>query len=129
MSRASEILKRLKMSEGSMNSLGQLDKKAIGIVEDLVKNDYGKNNDTQKDMADKMGQLAEMDSPVANHFMGFMNEQAGEYDMDSSPAVNGPKVPYDDETDDESVDDGDGKDKENAADKKKDNESAKNKKK
>lgn len=82
---AEKVLKMSEMKdkdEQSMNSMGQLDKKAMGIVEKLMKESYGAKNESQVEMAEMMKELGEMDSKEADKFMEYMDEMASKYEME-----------------------------------------------
>ena len=76
---ANKILNKL--DEASDNDNGGKAKGSAGIIEKLMKENFGKDNDSQKKMAEAMGKLAEADDADANKFMKAMDEMAGEYDM------------------------------------------------
>lgn len=63
-----------KKKESSMNDMGEMPKGVAGIIEKLGKNEFYKDNDSQKDMVSEMKKLAEMDCPFANKFMKGVDE-------------------------------------------------------
>jgi ABC-type microcin C transport system permease subunit YejB len=112
MSRAKAILEKIKKSESSMNSLGAMDKKAIGIVENIMKKKFGGDNQLQLEMCAEMKKLAEMDSKVANDFMEYMDDMSSKYEMDMGDTVakdkkieSKKKEEMDDEEEEDEMDD------------------------
>jgi hypothetical protein len=124
---AEKLANKIKKNEGSANSMGALDKKAMGIVEMLKKESYAKDNKMQEKMCDEMKKLAEMDSEVANEFMGYMDEMSSKYEMKKAKdeAKKKKSEEADDEEDDDDAED-DEDDKEESDD---DDDSDKHKKK
>lgn len=116
---ADKIAESMKnVDEKSANSLGAMDKKAMGVVEKLMKESYKKNNESQGKMCEMMKSLAEMDSKVANEFMGYMDEMASKYEMkgmdeaDSALKLSDKRkkeIDKDDEINDEELEDEDDK--------------------
>lgn len=95
MTKASDILKRYKnLSEGEEQvggkpkkgeKVGDGGRSPLGkIVEKLIKENFSKDNDTQKKAADDMGKLAEADDKMANKFMKHMDESASKFKLDEA---------------------------------------------
>lgn len=79
---AEKIAKKMKNNEeSSANAMGAMDKKAMGMVEKLCNEEYGKDCKMQEKMCHEMLKLAEMDCKVANEFMEYMDEMASKYEM------------------------------------------------
>ena len=112
---ADRINEKMKKGESSANSLGALDKKAMGMVKELMEGSYADSNEDQMKMAEGMMKLAKMESKVANEFMKHMDEAASKYKMDED-LEEGKKTEDDDDMDDDDAGDDDGDDDEDMDD-------------
>ncbi|MCK5617228.1 hypothetical protein KAR91_85985 [Candidatus Pacearchaeota archaeon] len=63
-----------KISEASVDDLGEIPKKPLAVIENLGKNSFGASNADQKKMVEGLSKLAEMDDKAANKFMKDVDE-------------------------------------------------------
>ena len=98
---AEKIASKMKTNESSANQMGAMDKKAMGIVENMMKKNFGGSNKLQLEMAGEMAKLAEMDSKVANDFMEYMDDMSSKYESDFEFVAKDKKIEAKNEEEDE----------------------------
>lgn len=118
MSIAKRIAEKMSKKEASMNSLGALDKKAMGIVEMLIKETYGKDSEMQEKMCNEMMKLAKMESDVANDFMEYMDGMASKYESKYMDEMKKKHEEEDEEDEEDDMEDEDGEEDDDKEEKK-----------
>jgi hypothetical protein len=79
-----------------------------GIIEKLVKENYGKDNKMQEKMCNEMMKLAKDESKMSNDFMEYMDEMASKYEMkDEMDEMDGSDNKGAKDADDEDEEEGD----------------------